>query len=130
MLVTLPAAFRDERGIIQNLYEGYSALLEELNGVSIIASKAGTVRSNHWHKTDAHLLYVVSGEMHLYERPVGSQEQPAKYIVRAGQMVFTGPYVEHTTVFPVETVMVSLSRKARDHENHEADLERCADVRL
>lgn len=130
MIETLPEPFRDERGVIQNLYEGHAGQLQTLGGVAVIASKAGTVRSNHWHREDAHFLYVISGEMHLYERPVGSRDAPRKVVVRAGQMIFTGPQLEHTTVFPVETVMVSLSRQPRDHESHEADLVRCPDVRL
>ena len=36
----------------------------------------------------------------------------------------TGPNVEHWTYFPVDTVLVSVSKLHRTHEAHEADLVR------
>ena len=63
--------------------------------------------------------------MEYYERPVGSKEAPEHATVSEGQMVFTGPGTEHTTIFPVETILVCMSLRPRDHDNHEADLVRC-----
>lgn len=98
--------------------------------VSVIHSKAGAVRSNHWHKTDEHYLYIVTGRMEYFSRPVGSKEAPWMAIVGPYEMVYTPANAEHTTYFPVETLMISISKYARDHETHEADLVRCGDVRV
>jgi hypothetical protein len=111
--------FDNAAGYIQNLAE------EPVGGVSVIFSKAGSSRSHHWHKTDSHDLFVVSGEMIYLERPVGSTEQPERRIVRAGESVWTGPDLEHSTYFPVDTVLVSTSKRARTHELHEQDVVRC-----
>jgi oxalate decarboxylase/phosphoglucose isomerase-like protein (cupin superfamily) len=117
-LTKLGEVFEDSRGKIINLLE------HRCGGVSIIESKAGTSRSHHWHKADAHWLFVLSGEMLYLERPVGSAEEPDRRTIRAGELVFTPEHVEHSTYFPVDTVLISMSRMARTHELHEADLVR------
>jgi dTDP-4-dehydrorhamnose 3,5-epimerase-like enzyme len=119
-LVPLDEPFVDDRGSIQNL------LNTNINGASIIISKASSVRSNHWHKEDWHYLYVMSGSMEYYERPVDlSRDDSVKpIIVKAGQMVFTPPHVVHKTVFIEDTVLLSFSKRNRDHNSHEEDVVR------
>lgn len=110
--------YANKSGEITNL------LLEPCNGVSVIKSYAGSRRSSHYHKTDSHWLYVLSGVMEYYERPVGSTAQPTKYIVPDGCSIHTAPMMEHWTVFPADTVLISMSALPRSHEIHEADLVR------
>ena len=117
-LVPLEPPFADERGAIQPLVE------REMHSALMISSKQGSVRANHYHKTDWHYCYVVSGTMEYHHRPVGSSEQPTKVIVEAGQMVFSPPMVEHAMYFPVDTVFLTLSRNARDQESYEDDVVR------
>jgi quercetin dioxygenase-like cupin family protein len=118
-IVPLDDPFVDERGKIQNL------LNTAINGAAIITSKAGTVRSNHWHRSDWHYLYVVSGSMKYYERPVDTDFQDGKsYIVAAGEMVFTPPNFIHKTEFIEDTTMISFSKRNRDHDSHEEDVVR------
>jgi uncharacterized RmlC-like cupin family protein len=103
-------------GLIQNLdVKGY---------VGVLHCNAGSRRSSHWHKTDSHYLYVLTGKMDYYWREVGDGGKPFHVEVNANQMVFTGPRVEHWTVFPRETVLISVSDILRSHEGHEADLVR------
>jgi len=108
-------------GWIQNLAE------QPVGGVSVIFSKAGSSRSHHWHREDSHELFVVSGEMLYLERPVGATWKPTRRIIHAGEMVFTGPGTEHSTYFPVDTVLISMSLRPRDKANHEADIVRLAE---
>jgi quercetin dioxygenase-like cupin family protein len=119
-LVPLDNPFVDERGAIQNL------LNTPMQCASIITSKKGSVRSNHWHKTDWHYLYVMSGSMEYYERPVDMDYDITQkpLIVSAGQMVFTPPNVIHKTIFIEDTVLLSFSKRNRDHESHESDVVR------
>lgn len=119
--VKLPPCFINEAGYIQNLVE------HEAGGVAVIRSKAKTWRSNHWHRTDWHYLYVVDGQMHYWERPVGSNEPPRRREVGPGEMVFTGPMVEHATYFPVATLVISVSKLCRKHDDHEQDVVRLAE---
>lgn len=112
-------------GAITNLLE-LSESDEPIRGVSLIHCVPGSERSNHFHKTDSHWLFVIRGQMHYQERAIGAAAYPEPTIVKAGQMVFTPPLVEHRTTFPVETTLLSLSRFARNHESHEKDLVRVA----
>jgi dTDP-4-dehydrorhamnose 3,5-epimerase-like enzyme len=116
--VPLDKPFEDARGKIQNL------VLDPITSVAIITSKAGTVRSNHYHKTDWHYLYVISGSMKYYERDVDSDNQIEPIVVKAGEMVFTGPMKVHKTEFLEDTVMMSFAKNVRDHEHHEEDVVR------
>ena len=114
--VLLGEPYGDARGIIQNLdVQGW---------VGILHCNAGSKRSSHWHRTDSHYLYVLTGKMDYYWRPVGDDGKPFHLEVNAGQMVLTPPRVEHWTEFPRETVLVSVSMLHRTHEQHEADLVR------
>lgn len=113
---TLPTPFIDERGVIQNLVN------TSINGAAIITSKAGSIRSNHYHKTDFHYLYVISGSMEYYERTLEEKFDGEPLIIGAGEMVFTPPLKVHKTVFLQDTVMISLSKRNRDHDSHEEDL--------
>lgn len=118
-IVPLDAPFKDARGVIQNL------LLTPITSVAIITSKVGTVRSNHYHLKNWHYLYVVSGSMDYYERDINeSGENMKPIVVKAGQMVFTGPMKVHKTVFLEDTVMMSFGAGTKDHEHHEEDLVR------
>ncbi len=92
--------------------------------VQVIHCEKNARRSSHWHKTDSHYLYVVSGCMRYWARPVGSTDPPKEQAFFPGGMVFTGPNEEHWTEFPVETVLVSVSARHRGHEAHESDLVR------
>ena len=113
--------YKDDRGRILNLLE------RSCGGVSIIESNAGARRSDHWHREDGHWFYVVQGQFEYFERPVGSPDKPAHRTIRQGEMVYTGPGVEHATVFPVYTVLLSMSLRPRDHASHERDVVRLAE---
>src|SRR5258707_4021153 len=106
--IPLEKAFADVRGSIQPLVD---VMMESC---VLISSKKGTVRANHYHKTDWHYCYVVSGEIDYYHRPRGSTEKPAKVTVHTGELFFTPPMVEHAMVFPVDTVFLTIGRNSRE----------------
>mgnify|MGYP001566031697 FL=1 len=91
--------YTDERGYIQEVSEG------DYKAIQMIWSRKGAVRSNHYHKTGGHLLYVVSGSMRYLERRVGDTAT-AERTVSAGESVFTGPMIEHATEFLEDTLLV------------------------
>jgi quercetin dioxygenase-like cupin family protein len=116
VLVPLDSPFQDMRGDIQNL------VLRSMGSTAVITSKAGSIRANHRHKTDWHYSYVLSGSIKYYYRPADNKEEPKFVWVKAGQMFFTPPMVDHTMVFPEDTVFITMAKNSRTHENHEADL--------
>lgn len=118
VVVPLEAPFVDSRGSIQPLVD---AVMESC---VLISSKKGTVRANHYHQTDWHYCYVLSGSIDYYHRPQGSKADPARVQISAGQMFFTPPMVEHAMVFPEDTVFLTFGRNSRAQEVYEADVVR------
>jgi|SRR5882724_7915960 len=125
MRIKLPVPSTDHRGTIQNLVELDALGHLPIRGAAIITSRARTTRSNHYHKTDGHWLYVISGLLHYWERNLDEPHYPsAPGIFRPGEMVYTGPLVLHRTYFPEETMLLSLSLRPRDRVSHEDDVVR------
>jgi len=108
----------DERGAIQSIVNF------PMKNLSIISSKKGSVRSNHYHVTDWHYMYVLNGSFDYYYRPTGSAEQPSVTRVKAGEMIFTPPMEDHATVFLDDTEMLVVSRNPRDQGSYESDVRR------
>jgi quercetin dioxygenase-like cupin family protein len=117
-LVELARPFVDARGGIQPLVD------LPMKSAVLITSKAGAIRANHYHKTDWHYCYVVSGAIEYYFRDHGETDDPEQIIVTAGKMVFTPPMVEHAMKFSEDTMFLTLSRNDRDQESYEADVVR------
>jgi len=90
----------------------------------LIESRKGSVRANHYHRTDWHFCYVLSGSIEYYERPTGSNQKPNKVLIRTGELFFTPPMVDHAMVFPEDTVFLTLGRNSRKQEAYEADVVR------
>jgi uncharacterized RmlC-like cupin family protein len=121
--VPMPPGFSNEAGEIVNVL--FARDLEiKITSVALIHSVAGAIRSNHFHKTDWHFMIVVGGEMHYYWRTAGSSEEPRLKVFKPGQLMFTPPFVEHATYFPVPTTILTLARNVRNHYEHENDLVR------
>lgn len=116
--VPLGEPFENQNGFIENL------LTKPNNHVSHIFSYRGTVRANHWHKTDWHYAYVVRGKILYFERPVGSTEVPEPRVFTARQQFFTPPNREHAMLFAEDTDFVTMAKNVRLHEQHEADVVR------
>ena len=117
-LVDLGEPFVDKRGSIQPLVD----LM--MQSAVMIESKAGSLRANHYHKTDWHYCYVISGQIQYFHKNVNSNKMPEMITVKEGNMVFTPPLVEHCMKFPEDTIFLTLSRNPRDQETYEADVVR------
>jgi oxalate decarboxylase/phosphoglucose isomerase-like protein (cupin superfamily) len=117
-LVKLDPAHTDNRGFIQTLVNF------PMKNLALISSKKGTVRSNHYHVTDWHYMYVLSGSFDYYYRATGTSAAPLVMRVNAGDMVFTPPMEDHATVFLEDTQLLAMSRNPRDQESYEADVRR------
>ena len=117
-LVELDPAHSDERGSIQSLVNF------PMKNLSLITSKKGAVRSNHYHLTDWHYMYVLSGSFDYYYRPTDSGEKLQCVRVKAGEMIFTPPMEDHATVFLEDCDLLAISRNPRDQEAYEEDVRR------
>lgn len=118
VIVPLEEPFADARGEIQPLVD------LPMESAVLIGSKKGSVRANHFHKTDWHFCYVISGCIDYFHRPHGSGEEPEKVTVKTGQLFFTPPMVDHAMVFAEDTVFLTLGRNSRRQDVYEADVVR------
>jgi len=117
---TVPLGNRhvNDNGEIQNLLE------KDCGSVTLITSKDGAIRANHLHREDWHYAFVISGRVYYYERAIGSKEIPEPFVYGPGEMFFTPPMREHAMRFEGETKILTMSKRHRTHEEHEADVVR------
>ena len=116
--ITLEKPFIDERGGIQPLVD------MTMKSCVLISSKKGTIRANHYHKTDWHFCYVLEGEIDYYHREVDDKGVPKMEKIKKDELFFTPPMVEHAMVFHKDTVFLTLGGNSRVQSEYEADLVR------
>lgn len=114
-LLDLPKGYEDARGIIQPLCD------LNMKSASLIVSKANTWRANHYHKNDWHFIYVLKGSFEYYFRKTNSEEKIKKKIIKKGELLFTGPVVDHAMFYTEETEIIVLSKNPRDQKTYEED---------
>jgi len=118
LLVPPELTASDSRGEIRTLVR------YPLEIVQVITSLAGTRRAGHCHLTGWHFCHLLSGQIHYYERPVGSSEEPKLTVIEPGQTFFTGPQTEHSMFFPVDSTFLNMANSERTKEDYEKDLVR------
>jgi quercetin dioxygenase-like cupin family protein len=109
--------FVDERGGITRVLDDEQFAV---HSVLYITSKAGTIRSNHYHKTDAHYCYLLSGKAEYYEKPVEGGEIEHASLV-AGDMAFSDSMIIHAFRFTEDSVLIAFAKKPRNQDDYEKD---------
>ena len=123
VIVKLEKAFIDLRGSIQPLVD------LPMESAVLIHSKKGAVRANHYHQTDWHFCYVLSGSIEYLHRPTGSKARPKAVFVKEGELFFTPPMVDHQMIFPEDASFLVLGRNSRAQPVYEADVVRIPPLR-
>tara|TARA_B100001093_G_scaffold516844_1_gene596669 strand:+ start:609 stop:1076 length:468 start_codon:yes stop_codon:yes gene_type:complete len=116
--VDLEKPFVDSRGSIQMLVN------TPMKNITLITSETGALRANHYHLTDWHYMYMLEGKAEYHFRQAESKEKPKMLLWKEGELVFTPPMEEHTTVFLQKSRFIAMSRNPRDQEAYEADVRR------
>ena len=122
VIINLPQPFCDDRGTIQPLLD------IEMGSSVLITSNPGSVRANHYHKTDWHYCYVLSGEIKYFYRQHGDNNLAKQLLINEKQMFFTPPMVDHAMVFPKKTQFITWSRNSRIQEAYESDVCRISPI--
>ena len=110
----LEEGFEDHRGKILPIVHDFA-------NVQMIWSKAGALRANHYHKTDTHTCYLVTGSMDYYWRNHGDTKIHKERIL-AGELFKTGPLIDHEMVFSEDSIMVVVSVHQRDAVTYDEDI--------
>ena len=72
--------FEDSRGQITDIVEQI-----DFNGATIISSKAGSIRGNHYHKESVKYIYVLAGKMISRSKKMG--EKLTEVVVQRGDLI-------------------------------------------
>ena len=113
------AEFVDDRGAITHVLDDGQTVIKS---ILLITSNAGSVRANHYHKTDFHYCYLIKGRMEYIEQPVGSDDSARQSVIlEAGDMVYTDPMVMHAMRFLEDSAFFAFARQSRHQDAYEQD---------
>ena len=105
---------KDERGSIRDIVEQI-----DFNGATIILSKSGSVRGNHFHKKTIQHIYVLSGKMKcLAQKP---QQKVIMATVEQGDLVSHDLLESHSFEALEDTLFLVLSSGLRTGKDYEKD---------
>lgn len=109
--------FVDERGVITPIAEG------NWKTIILISSKKGAKRANHWHKTDTHLMHMISGKARYVERGVDHEYgYTIDRTVGPGDQIVTRPNIAHAMEFLEDSLMVVCSTNERNPEQYLSEI--------
>ena len=107
-------AFEDERGEITDILEN-----EVIEYVTLITSKKGAVRGNHYHKESVQYTFVLKGCLKLVTQIDEGEIETA--IIKAGDLVFTPPAEKHALIALEDSEFLVFTRGPRGGKNYEKD---------
>lgn len=111
--------FVDERGGIARVLDQNKYKIQT---ILRITSKAGTIRSNHYHKKDYHYLYIESGKCEYSEKLVDGKDSKIETVTLApGDIVLSRPNIIHAVKFLEDSVIYAFSTEQRDPDKYEGD---------
>jgi len=107
--------FEDDRGTIADIF-----VKDPHDHGTIIMSKKGAVRGNHYHKATKQSDFVISGKLKVLTQKVGETEVEEEEV---GPYTFIShePGEAHTYVALEDTVFISFNRGLRGGEDYEKD---------
>jgi len=108
---------KDSRGSILSIVN------TNLCNVSIIECNKNSIRSNHYHLSDWHYMFVLSGRINYFFTDIKIKKIHYLNVLK-DQIIFTPPMEIHCTHFPVNTKLIVCSKKKRDQKNYEKDTRR------
>lgn len=107
-------AFFDKRGEITDILEG-----TEVDSVTVLTSKKGAVRGNHYHKKTTQYAYVVEGKFRLYTQKDAGKVQTK--VIRKGDLIITPPKERHAFVALEDSVLLACCYGQRRGKQYEDD---------
>ena len=92
---------------------------EIIEYATIILSKKGAVRGNHYHKKSIQYTYVLSGKLRVVTQMPGGKIE--RKVAKAGDLIFSPPMERHTLVALENTEFLVLTKGPRGGEAYETD---------
>ena len=114
-ITRLKIAHADARGSIRDILDNVP-----LNSITILTSKKGVIRGNHYHKKTVQWTYLLSGSVRYFARPVkGGQTRSA--VLKPGDLAVSLPWEAHTVVALEDCEFLAIAKGPRHGKNYEAD---------
>ncbi len=111
--------FTDDRGYITRLVNDDNL---KLRAVLYITSKAGTQRGNHYHKSDYHYVYCLSGRFRYSEKDMSKSDSEVESVMlEPGDLVLSSPMVAHSMEFLEDSVFLAFTTETREQDKYEND---------
>jgi quercetin dioxygenase-like cupin family protein len=105
--------FQDARGVITDVLDGV-----RVECVTVLSTRKGAVRGNHYHKKTTQYLYVLAGRFRVFEQHAGGPVE--RRLLKAGDLLITPPRVRHAILALEDGTLVACAhgpRVGKDYEN-------------
>jgi dTDP-4-dehydrorhamnose 3,5-epimerase-like enzyme len=106
--------YEDQRGSITDIVEKL-----DFNGATIIESKKGSIRGNHYHKKTIQYIYVLYGKMKSKAKKLN--EPIIEVIVEQGDLISHDAFEAHNFEALEDTLFLVLSSGLRTGKDYEED---------
>lgn len=116
----IATAYEDERGIIADILERV-----EIDCVTLITSKKGARRGDHYHKESIQYTFVLKGTLQLITQEPGGEVKTTT--IKAGDLVYTPPMEKHALIALDDSEILILTRGPRGGKSYEEDTYRLSE---
>lgn len=114
--------FIDDRGGITRIVDHDKFAIR---AILRITSKAGSIRSNHYHKHDYHYIFIESGKCEYSEKSAYDRKAKVETVTLSpGDLVLSNPGIIHAVKFLQDTVLYAFTTEKRAQDYYEEDTER------
>jgi len=107
-------AYKDNRGVITDIM-----VKEPIEYVTLITSKKGAIRGNHYHKDTFQWVYIISGQMKLFAQM--PEEEVESTTLNRGDIALTPPLERHAFIALRDTEFMVFTRGPRGGDDYEKD---------
>ena len=114
--------YKDNRGQIVNIFDFTKN--NKIKSSLIITSKKDAIRANHYHKTDSHYIYLISGKFEYYEKKLKNNSKIKSITINKGDSINTETGIIHAMKFLEDSIMLVLTTEDRDQKKYAKDIVR------
>jgi len=107
-------SFEDDRGTIKDILAR-----EPIDSITVIESKSGVVRGNHFHKDTIQWVYVAYGRLQSLTQKEG--EPVVEQVLGRGDLLKADPMEKHSLTALEDTEFFVFTRGPRSGESYEDD---------
>jgi quercetin dioxygenase-like cupin family protein len=111
--------FSDERGYISRIIDQDTY---KIRSVLYISRKKGSIGANHYHKKDAHYIFVLKGKVRYGEKNMKKKDSKIEFVIlEPGDVVLSKPGIGHITEFLTDSIILAFTTENRNQKSYEKD---------